>query len=899
MKNLSEVGIRFFIGVGIAALIGFLFWWFVIHNESDRIVERSFNKFYSALDVACNRKASKDYPEEVYIELPQKTFANVFDEFKRMIKLEEEKLPLQIFGDPYYKFYWEFFPPEPPYDILDVTEQGISGLAGTLAAVFIPWQEDLPWSSNLLFSLATYTFFLNFDLIGAKNMRNLLEKGFFKFRQELSTRIKEEILDKLKPHLKELNEIMQGVETLVKKLEKIEIYAAKVGEKIKITIKYIESGKEEVIWISKAAGFLTLVCLFTQNMTLEQCLTLSISSAVLLDVTKIISKEMVWPYFKRKLDKLYYQVKGEIKEFFLNAKDTISLRLKYFKEKLFSKDISDIEQEVTEKLDSANNLLDEYRSAIENKEWQKAKEKLEEINKKVGEIKDLLKNLPDEEEYRIRAFFVNTELDLISSEINYITKKLNENEFLELLSEGIVELEEVKGVLDKLPEEIADKPSEAALINKGFKVVENGNLYIDEGNEYFEDFKNYAEYYKQKTNKLLERLGNFRLEYDADGNLVKVIYDPEESFSKILKQTFSEPIKKYLALLEEKAFLHNKIIPNTVVKDFADEVINELIKKKNTDLELIAKIEKYSGMSLDQIINKLNNLKDKMSHSFGIVVEKDTKLANILDKLGPKANPKEVKDALREYFFEIFKQEDKKEIEMFVNLLNGKQLRIKEDLQVFFRRGAIGYSIFRYLDLNTPIGASYWDKLLSYYGYEGQKMPYGCQTECEEGKICSQLGACVRQFELPKSCQEIGIEEVRLKRDSWVAKDPRFYLVSPCYGKAQIYIEDNKIFVEVLLDKNKNPNYCYAYENYVNAYIASESSETIGRCIIASVCAVLTLGTGTAGAIKACLLGSAGPAIDHCELIADLFGIGMLTFREGVMSWPYVYKNLPELAKWS
>jgi methyl-accepting chemotaxis protein len=887
MKIISEVGIRFLIGVFIAVLLGFLFWWFVVHTQSDRKVEISFQKFYNALDAACQRIATKENPEVVYIEVPQKTFANIFEEAAGTLGQIFGGMPTKTFSDPYYTFHWEYFPPEPPYEITDISKFGISGLPGTLAAIFIPWSEDLPWTSNLLITMGISSFFAGFDLLGIKQISDFAKKGYGKFIFELKKRSKI-LREKLKENSEILKNFIEGAEIFV---EKAKVYVKFVKEKGKVIFKYTKEGVEKTIEVSKFVGIATLICLFTQDKTLEECLKEGIAFGVVGSSSYWLFKERAYPKIKIYIKRFASKVTQNIFDLLKSFKDEIDERIRDFKLMFLNK--KDILEEIKDEIDKIEILKEKYLESINKKDWKGAKENLEEIDKKIKSIEEKVKGKDVED-------FVFSELGRIKDCIYEASKNVPEEEIIELHAKGIIKIEELEGILDRLPEEIIEKPYRKVLISKGFKeeeVKELGKTLLvlkkEDNEEIFKDFEEYAKYYKDVKNTLIERIGDYRLFYDENGNLVKIVFDPEETLSKRFAQIFVDPIKNYIKILETKSFIHNELIDSKTFKEFVEEIRDEIIKNPNAPF--VERISKATKMSKDEIMNRLNILSKKMEESIGIVIERNTKLAEII-KNAKEKSPREIKDILRSYFFEIVEKNDVKEIELFTNLLKGKELRIKEDLEVFFREGAIGYSVLRILDLYTPLGASYWDKLLSYYGYEGQKVPAGCQTSCEEGKICVQLGACFRQFDLPESCKKLGIESIKIERDSIVAKNPRFYLVSPCYGDAIIYIDSNEktIFVKVLLDPKKQPNYCYAYKDYVNAYIATEIGEVVARCAAGVICGFGTIVNFIDG-IKACIFGGISGI---CSLAVNIAEIGILGFREGLMVWPTVYQNFQALAEW-
>jgi methyl-accepting chemotaxis protein len=909
MKCISEVGLRFLIGIGIAALIGFLFWYFVIHNASDRVVEKNFQKFYDALDRACQRVAAKDNPERVYIEIPQKTFASILEEFNEFVSRILGGSVSKTFQDPYYTFHWELFPPEPPYDLLDVTRLGIVGLPGTLAAIFIPWREDLPWSTNLLTSMAIYSVFFGFDVLGIKEAKNAVSKGFRAFKNELA-----EIGRKIANKLKDSETLQKIAEFLEKGEAVIEKVSEKIG-KIKVTLKKIREGKAvkimaqtfKPIELSRTSAQLTILCLFVTDNTLEKCLEYGIIGGITLRASYAIAREVAFPVLKSKIKSFIAKITGNLKSFASNVKEEVKDKLISLKTLIFGKE--DLLEKLSNDLEKAEEYLDEIEEILK-----KEKIDYDKLKYNVNELKEFFSSLPKKIEeigeknpdvYEEVYSSVYVKSKLMEERLEELLESLKEKDKITLHAKGVIPISEFNGVLDRLPEELVDKPNEKALMSQGFKLDNNNKLVLTrEGNkELFNNFKSYVDYYKETTfGRKLDRIGDYRLIYDEKGNLYKVVYDPQESLGKTFREIFINPIKNFFKKLEEKAFVWNELIDAESIKNFANELVDEIQRK--SDADFVRNLEKALGMSANEIVEKLQNLASKMDESIGVVMEKGTKLAEMIKNL-PDKTPQEVSHILREYAYYIATRGNPIEIELFKNLLNGKEFRIREDLVTLLRSGAIGYAILRVADIYTPLGVTWWDIYLSYYGYEGQRVPEGCQTQCERGKICVQLGACFRQYELPESCKKLKIENIKIERDSIIAKNPRFYLVSPCYGEAHIYIDPNErtIFVKVLLDPNKKPNYCYAYKNYVDAYVLLEATEIIAKCACGIACAAVEVAAtggaaaalGVMEAVAACL---GGPPAGLCRVLCDFLGVSMLAIKEGLMVWPNIYENFPNYAEW-
>jgi len=912
MKLLEEVGIRFLIGIFIAVLIGFLFWYLVIHNETDRIVERSFQRFYNALDEACQSypaKGTKDKPVEVYVEIPQKKTQNFlqqsWDNLMKLIQRGQEKSgqisPAQIiqkyaerFGDPYYKFYWETFPPEPPYTLGDIAQGNI---AGTLAAFFMPWSEDLPWSSNLLFSMAFATAFLGIDFLKVQSLKNMLSKGYTSFKRE-ATNFISKILDRLED-IKYVGEVVEVVE---KAGGKLKVFLEKLSKKMSKVKDLASKVLDEFKFTAKTTLIYTGICLAISDENLQNCLVYGALGATLTTIAKIEFREHAWPKIKHHISAGLNFMKGKFKNAFSEVKDYLKETIDSFKEA--AKNLFDTSSEhfknFMNQMDILKNELEILEQMIkemsdDEDSVMRVLNKLKEIMSKVDEAERYLEKLEagefkgvkvsEEEIEAMKASFSNIK-NWVEKYENWYNNWYDNYKFVKEWS-GLITI----NALDQLTEEIADTTDEAVkkvLINKGFEPDDEGKLVLDfrktdlEKNNFAKDLKEAIESRNYAAGDRISEYEGFKIEYDENGNALRVIYNPkdENSISSLIKKYFLGYSKKFLGMLASKLnFIHDKMIDGEVVADALKELKDEIIRNDDFAERMLNALKKYGIKSKDQLIEMLDETikKYESGENMALVVSKQSVLGKVLDELAEneKMSPRKLYDGIRTVLHEI-ENGNIKERDYLYGLLKGKTLRIREDIAEILTENPIGYSALRAIDMYTPLGMTYWDRYFSYYGYEGQKTPEGCQPNCEEDKICLQLGACVRQFDLPESCQKIGIRNVKLDRDSIVAADPRFYLVSPCYSKLQIYIDssDATIFIKPILDKQKllsEAVYCYATEGYVNTYITTFITEHILD-------------------IAANFLGPIGPIVNW------FVNIGFDAIREGLMAWPYVYQLSPTLA---
>ena len=770
---MNEFTMRFLIiGSIITILIGFGVWWFFIHSSSDRIVEESGIKFVKAVDAACETNRIV----EINFEMPQPFAGSLkerteefFREVQKMIGIggTEINIPFQMFNDPYYKVYWEYFPPDPPYSFGE-------GVLETAASIFAPWSEDLPWTSNFMATVLIDSFTLGIDIFGfGKITGGIASKGkaaMSLFRKKLEG-ISPELFEKA---TKAWNAIQEAADIVIENFGKAGKLVIKGG---KIVVK---EGK----FIGVVTSTYTVFCLVTQDKTLGECLKEGVILGFGADVAKVVTEKYVYPKLKLKLEAKIEGIKARF-----------SIKWEEFKRSFYSS--------VDETIDE--DIIPSLKEEVGKKRWQYD-----------PELKKFRANIDNE---RAREEVIN--------------------------------------------------PLQEYVDSKGYP----------------------------------DRVDDFTIIYDKDGKTIKeVIYDPKSITDK-LKEKILYPIEEKLGRLSEKV-MSNRMLDSGSFKEFS-EFSKEYFEKNP---ERAKEFLRLAGIKVENSDEALRILSQRFSRIerevqediFFVVVEKDSKLEKLIDKLDDiKLSSLDVyhdqRHAVREYLYKIIENSDKDEAKKLWNLLNGKRLRIKEDVEVF-SRGTFGYMILRIQDLYTPLGATYWDRYFSYYGYpslEVQKKGF-CQTQCEDGKICVQLGACVRAFDLPESCVDKGISSIKLKRNSTVAKDPRFYLVSPCYSKLKIYVEGDTVYVEPYMKADDKKNYCYATAGLVNWYIGSEIAVYITKCVSAALCAVFTTGAGVVDAVLACVgLGKGFTGV--CSIVTNLAGMIVDIFRETTLVYPDVYKNMPYL----
>ncbi|MEM5829271.1 MAG: hypothetical protein QW040_00515 [Candidatus Aenigmatarchaeota archaeon] len=804
---MNEFTLRFLIVGGIIAIIvGFGIWWFFIHNSSDKIAERNGYNLYQAIEYVCETGQEK----ELKFELEQNRIASLKDEIENGINWVKKKIglggpdleiPIQLYNDPYYKVYWEYFPPEPPY-------QFGQGVTGTATSIFIPWSEDLPWSSNFLLTVTLDSMFLGMDIFGLKAAAEAGEKGTITLGRKIANKIKDKIESISPQTLTKLRRVWNALENDVDEI------VENLGKAKKIVVKGGKLVISEGKFIGKVTAGYTVFCLVTQDKTLGDCLKDGVIVGIGADVAKVTLQKFVTP-----------KVNAYLKDKIGTVKMKFSTKISEIKEHILSYFKDEIEDSF------------ELKELLEEKGWE-----FDEVTGKIIAKKDSKKALENIinplEEYLKEKGYPNR--------VDGIFTIVYEREDYKIT--GIKEvIADKKSLLTKLKEKVV-LPFEEKIALLEEKIMSDKVIDSDSFSIMAKHLKKYFEENPSEALDVLKRAG------------VKVA-DEEEALRIISLR---------LARLEEEA----------------SQGLFFVVMEKGSKLEKL----------IDSLDEEALNLYEELLIESDIFLRPLPSREDFLNILSYRTE-----NIVKEDYNDVFK--DPEEAKKLWDLLNEKRLRLKEDVEIF-SRGTLGYAILRTQDLYTPLGATYWDRYFSYYGYPSrEKPPEGyCQTSCQDGALCVQLGACVRAYPL-QACQAKGIDSIKLKRGSIVAPDPRFYLVSPCYAKLRIYQEGGTIYVEPYMPEAHNKkNYCYATAGLVNWYIGTEAGEYLSRCVSSALCAVggTLLSGGTLApltipdVIKTCLgFGPKFPGL--CSVVSGFVGLLIDVYRETQLIYPDVYKNNPTL----
>ncbi len=485
----------------------------------------------------------------------------------------------------------------------------------------------------------------------------------------------------------------------------------------------------------------------------------------------------------------------------------------------------------------------------------------------------------------------------------------------EKLSEGLGEYaDDVADDSEKMLKKGATTASGDTIPGVEFKDIDMTTKVgkLKEDTEIYKALKQNAEMIHETTGSWPESLpgdSNFKFVtkvVDGEEVLTDITYDIG-SWRQSIKNKFLSPMNWIAKNIDEGVMGNTLGTPETInqISQAGKLLVREYEELGYEDSgKYIFDLMKKAGQkpnnvdeAVDVFRGLIYNFEKESERGSLLVFEKGTKLAKLIETC-----PGDCVNDL--YGYIKYASMDKDEAILFTHLLKTTRFRTKEVVKGVlesYSQGTLGYMVLRYQDLYTPLGATYWDKQMSYSmgSYAGEF--------CDDEEMCLQMGFFVRRYPLPESCKTRNIKNIVLERGSVVAGNPRFYLVSPCYAEIELRRDDDTIYVKPLMCPDKKDalgnsinNYCYATGGMVNAYIGAETGAMVGNCVAAVLCsAAITAGTAGGGsitigdAILTCL-GIKNPGI--CQVVGSVTRTLIDYGREAYLKYPDVYS--PPLAKW-
>ncbi len=421
------------------------------------------------------------------------------------------------------------------------------------------------------------------------------------------------------------------------------------------------------------------------------------------------------------------------------------------------------------------------------------------------------------------------------------------------------------------------------LVTRG-KIKKIGNKYYVEDDEVKD-----ALFMIAKERGEPEMLGSFR--FTDQG-----IEIDEDSFIKKIKEGFSERFNSLKASIGN--VFGDEAIAGKGLHNFANQIdyiandeelaweIVKTINAQGLDTGVWSKVDaqKY----LRELAEKIRSMADDGSV---LLLPKDSKLLEVVEKYG-LSDDQTLAKALQDYLKDI--PNNPKEAVYLHYAKKGTRFLFTEQLKE--KLAPYGYIWLRFQDMYTIAGGTYWDKQISYYTTTG--------TYCGKGEICLQEGYYVIRQPLPKSCKNKGITNIKLERNSLVASNPRFYLVSPCFANLYLYTSGDTLYIKPIICNQDSkpeefkdvPNYCYATEGVVNYYVSMEAGSWFADCAVAILCNVLLGAQGGIGIIDIIQCLTLGIAPSNVKTLCGFLGNGVRLFldvtRDAIINYPYIPESI-------
>jgi len=404
-----------------------------------------------------------------------------------------------------------------------------------------------------------------------------------------------------------------------------------------------------------------------------------------------------------------------------------------------------------------------------------------------------------------------------------------------------------------------------------------------------------VEYFGENSNP--QTLDFFQANYE-NGKPTGILFKYRE-WKQSLKDKLVTPIKNVLVDGEGQVWGHYVFTPgedgglyllsDTAGNFYADASINPNFEKNAKQLmDVIDPQKSYTREeAVETLKESIGNLKNDAIHGSMAIGSIDSKLDKVMQlcEFDPEYCDGHILQYLQDLHKDVFV--DKTELKRLGQLIYDRDyLRVGEDLKKLPSRGVLGYTLVRVQDLYTPLGATYWDKQMSYqsFSYAGNR--------CDNDEICLQMGFFVRKYPLSQSCQDVGVKNIKLDRGTLVAPNPRFYLVSPCYSEVEVRREGDTIYVKPLMCPERGRNYCFATAGLVDWYTGLETGAMVANCVATGICALAESSTLVLApkAILDFLGGCFGFGVkQECSLIGSAIRTTMDFYREAFLKYPDVY----------
>ena len=320
---------------------------------------------------------------------------------------------------------------------------------------------------------------------------------------------------------------------------------------------------------------------------------------------------------------------------------------------VYEKQLKDIRYDLRNLIIEYNTLIDEEDKTIKSKEEEKILDKLNEIIRKIEELKEKIK-IEDLDKYDDNYIYTLIEGYLSDFKDKKIIKEIKDSELYILISDKLDEFDRKK---DKFKEDVEDKKEELEVKEENFEKLKEKYTRIDKINKELNDFYREQELILKEMQEKIDKSVTV-----TERVKVQIEMMDRQTSSLLTKLSFLMLIpgrKGAKALAAMFAIYRNMarmaISPKTVTKKYKEIKVYDYskdIEKNIKEVEKATQDLSKTGKEVDKIISQI---KEEFADYIGVIPECNELLSN-LQKV--KSNIKE-----KEYELEKIKYKQEKELE--------------------------------------------------------------------------------------------------------------------------------------------------------------------------------------------------------------------------------------------
>ena len=320
---------------------------------------------------------------------------------------------------------------------------------------------------------------------------------------------------------------------------------------------------------------------------------------------------------------------------------------------VYEKQLKDIRFDLRNLIIEYNTLVDEEEDIIRSKEAEIILDKLNQIIKKIEDLKDKIK-IEDLNKYDDNYIYTLIEEYLDEFKDKKLVKEIKDSPLYILISEKLDEFDKMK---DKFKDKVEEKKED--LEEKEEKLEELREKYykVDKLNNDLNDFYLEQELLlreiKEKVDKAVTVTEKQEVQIEYMNNQTRSLL---RRLSLLMMLRGARGAKAFAAMSAIYiSMARQMLLPKTKIKKYKEIIVKDYTKDIENNIDKINEV----SISISNISNNIDKLKSKIKEEFsdyiGVIPECDELLAN-LDKV--KSNIKE-----KEYELEKIKEEQEKELE--------------------------------------------------------------------------------------------------------------------------------------------------------------------------------------------------------------------------------------------